>query len=84
MQIGGQVGCKRLVKSGAIPHLIRLARTGHWNNWQIRQIAPFLWGTPEQPLLTLRVTASGHRMYLWTGDHVEGRDLLGFPRRCGR
>lgn len=37
--------------------LIRLARTGHWNNWQIRQIARFLWVTPEQPRLTLRVTA---------------------------
>lgn len=36
--------------------LIRLARTGHWNNWQIRQIARFLWVTPEQPRLTLRVT----------------------------
>ncbi|WP_422403067.1 hypothetical protein [Pseudomonas sp. GZD-209] len=38
--------------------LIRLARTGHWNNWQIRQIARFLWVTPEQPRLTLRVTKS--------------------------
>ncbi|MER2295896.1 MAG: hypothetical protein ABS956_00230 [Pseudomonas sp.] len=37
--------------------LIRLARTGHWNHWQIRQIARFLWVTPEQPRLTLRITA---------------------------
>lgn len=79
--------------------LIRLARTGHWNNWQIRQIARFLWVTPEQPRLTLRVTASetagpisrvgsvflnGHRMYFWTGNHVEGRHRWGFPSGCGR
>lgn len=38
--------------------LIRLARTGHWNNWQIRQIARFIQATPEQPRLTFRVTAS--------------------------
>lgn len=37
--------------------LIRLARTGHWNHWQIRQIARYLWVTPEQPRLTLRITA---------------------------
>ncbi|MDD1016074.1 hypothetical protein [Pseudomonas rubra] len=37
--------------------LIRLARTAHWNNWQIRQIARFLWVTPEQPRITLRITA---------------------------
>lgn len=37
--------------------LIRLARTAHWNNWQIRQIARFLWVTPEQPRLTLCITA---------------------------
>lgn len=38
--------------------LIRLALTGLWNEWQIRQIARFLWVTPEQPRLTLRVTKS--------------------------
>lgn len=37
--------------------LIRLARTGHWNHWQIRQIARFMWVPPEQPRLTLRITA---------------------------
>lgn len=37
--------------------LMRLARTGHWNHWQIRQIARYLWVTPEQPRLTLRITA---------------------------
>ncbi|MDH0760037.1 hypothetical protein N5C70_25585 [Pseudomonas juntendi] len=37
--------------------LMRLARTGRWNHWQIRQIARYLWVTPEQPRLTLRITA---------------------------
>lgn len=37
--------------------LMRLACTGHWNRWQIRQIARYLWVTPEQPRLTLRITA---------------------------
>ncbi|WP_264312411.1 hypothetical protein [Pseudomonas putida] len=38
--------------------LVKLALLGHWNSWQIRQIARYLHVSPEHPEPRLRITGS--------------------------
>ncbi|NVZ64384.1 hypothetical protein HX867_19980 [Pseudomonas gingeri] len=50
--------------------LLRLALIGHWNRWQIRQIARFLVVSPQMPPLTLRISrwdVAGARLSLSLG-----------------